>query len=73
MDQAFTDELGLHYGDNTIPVNIIWGEADTWLPIAQGRRLAEMIPEARFNFIPDTAHLVQADVPKPFKLRRIAI
>lgn len=61
--QRFTDELEPRYGDIAVPTLVLWGEHDQWLPIAQGRELAGLIPGARFHAIPGADHLVQHDAP----------
>jgi pimeloyl-ACP methyl ester carboxylesterase len=64
LDQRFTDEIEGMYGDIRCPTRIVWGEQDTLLPIADGRRLAGKIPHAEFYPIPDSGHLMQADAPE---------
>jgi pimeloyl-ACP methyl ester carboxylesterase len=44
-------------------VHILWGEQDAWIPAQHGRRLAELIPTARFELIAGAEHLVQHDAP----------
>jgi pimeloyl-ACP methyl ester carboxylesterase len=62
-DQRDTDEVEPRYGDITAPTLVVWGEADPWLPVAQGRELARRIPGARFELLPEAGHLVQEDAP----------
>ncbi|WP_086828655.1 alpha/beta fold hydrolase [Allokutzneria sp. NRRL B-24872] len=62
-DQHFTDEVQHRYPEIDIPVLICWGEQDTWIPIAKGHELAELIPGARFEPIAGAGHLVQEDAP----------
>ena len=64
MDQRFTDEVEPRYGEVRCPVQILWGEEDRWLPIAQGRELARRIPGAAFHPVPDSGHLIQEDAPE---------
>ncbi|WP_439580022.1 alpha/beta fold hydrolase [Elioraea sp.] len=64
MDQRFTDEVEPLYGAIRCPAQILWGEDDQWIPIAQGRRLAAMISGARFMPVPDCGHLMQHDAPE---------
>jgi pimeloyl-ACP methyl ester carboxylesterase len=45
-------------------VQVLWGEADGWVSIEIGRRLAGMLPDARFLPIPGAGHLVQEDAPE---------
>lgn len=64
LDQKYTDEIEGLLGDVRCPTRIVWGEEDTLLPIADGRRLAEKMPKAEFYPIPDSGHLMQADAPE---------
>jgi pimeloyl-ACP methyl ester carboxylesterase len=64
LDQRFTDEIEGMYETVRCPTRIVWGEDDNWIPIADGRRLAEKIPSAEFFPIPNAGHLVQADAPE---------
>jgi pimeloyl-ACP methyl ester carboxylesterase len=63
-DERFTDEVEPRYPSVAVPTHVVWGEDDAWIPIRQGRRLAEMIPGATFESIPDAGHLVQFDAPE---------
>jgi pimeloyl-ACP methyl ester carboxylesterase len=64
FDQRFTDEIQQRYRDVRAPTLIIWGEQDRWLPIAQGRELATLIPDASFRPVAGSGHLVQEDAPE---------
>lgn len=45
------------------PVLILWGEYDTVVPIADGRRLAERLPNARFEMIARSWHRPHVERP----------
>ncbi|WP_116046726.1 alpha/beta fold hydrolase [Amycolatopsis palatopharyngis] len=62
-DQRYTDEVEPRYTDITLPVLVCWGEDDTWIPVAKGEQLADVIPGARLRRIPRAGHLVQEDAP----------
>jgi pimeloyl-ACP methyl ester carboxylesterase len=62
-DERFTDELRDGFGDITVPTLVLWGEHDRWIPVSQGRELANLIPGAQFRVIPGADHLVQHDAP----------
>ncbi len=47
-----------------IPTQVIWGEQDRLFPPAYGRRLASLIPGARFATIPDCGHLPAIEKPE---------
>jgi pimeloyl-ACP methyl ester carboxylesterase len=46
-----------------VPTHVIWGGEDQLFPPAYGRRLASLIPGARFSVIPDCGHLPQVERP----------
>jgi pimeloyl-ACP methyl ester carboxylesterase len=46
-----------------LPVRILWGAEDTWIPLETGRRLAALIPGSTLAEVPDAGHLVQYDAP----------
>jgi pimeloyl-ACP methyl ester carboxylesterase len=62
-DQRYTDEVEPHYPSLDLPVTVIWGEADSWIPVDRAHRLAELIPGARAHIVPDAGHLIQLDAP----------
>ncbi|HEX5370151.1 MAG TPA: alpha/beta hydrolase [Dehalococcoidia bacterium] len=45
------------------PVLLIWGEADTVVPLAAGRRFAELLPNARLVTLPGGSHAVAQEQP----------
>ncbi|GHE06303.1 alpha/beta fold hydrolase [Streptomyces alanosinicus] len=47
----------------TRPALVAWGAEDRMMPPATGRRLAELLPNARYVEIPDARTLVQLDNP----------
>jgi pimeloyl-ACP methyl ester carboxylesterase len=63
FDEAFLEEIQRGCATIEIPVQILWGEQDGWIPAEHGRRLAKLIPGAGFELIPDAGHLVQHDAP----------
>jgi pimeloyl-ACP methyl ester carboxylesterase len=62
-DQRDTDEIEPLYGQINVPTLVVWGEADRWIPVAQGRELARRIPGARLEVLRGSGHLVQEDEP----------
>ena len=54
-------EKWLHRID--VPTHVIWGDSDQLFPVEYGRRLAGLIPSARFSTIPDCGHLPQVEQP----------
>jgi pimeloyl-ACP methyl ester carboxylesterase len=49
--------------DVTVPVLVIWGEADRMIPVEHGRAYAKAIPGARFLLLPEAGHLPQLETP----------
>lgn len=50
-----------------MPVLLIWGDADTATPIADGRRMEELMPEAGLAVIPGAGHFSFLDNPVLFQ------
>lgn len=46
------------------PVLIVWGEEDAIAGIDEGRRVADTMPDVRFEGIPDAGHLPWIDAPE---------
>jgi len=64
FDQRWTDEIEHRYAEIRCPTLILWGEHDRWLPIEQGRRLANLINDAQLKTVAGAGHLVQEDAPE---------
>ena len=47
-----------------VPVRIVWGENDAWLPPAAAERLHELIPTSDLILLPDTGHFAMEDSPQ---------
>ncbi|MGH8876914.1 MAG: alpha/beta fold hydrolase [Stackebrandtia sp.] len=62
-DERYTDEIQDRYPDIAIPVAIVWGAEDTWIPRDRATRLAEMIPGAETEIIAEAGHLIHCDAP----------
>ena len=46
-----------------LPVLVVWGSQDTWIPVDRAHRLAGLIPGARLRIIDGAGHLIQLDQP----------
>lgn len=64
MDLCYTDEIEHRLGAMEHPVQLLWGEEDEWIPLSQGRRLAERLTEGRLTIVPASGHLMQEDAPE---------
>jgi pimeloyl-ACP methyl ester carboxylesterase len=62
-DQRYTDEIEPRYPTLDLPVMIVWGEADAWIPVDHAHTLASLIPGAQLHVVPGAGHLVQLDAP----------
>jgi pimeloyl-ACP methyl ester carboxylesterase len=59
-----TREVADRLGQITVPVGLIWGEHDEWLPLETGRRLYAAIPTADLTVVPRAGHFVTEDAPE---------
>lgn len=62
-DEAYTDEIEPHLGSIEIPVLVVWGTEDAWIPVEHAHRLVRSIPGAELVLIDDASHLIQLDAP----------
>ncbi len=63
-DQRHTDEIEPLYPTIDLPVSIIWGTEDTWIPVDRAHRLAGLVPGAELHLVPEAGHLIQLDQPE---------
>lgn len=63
-DQRHTDEIEGRYSTLDLPVAVIWGAEDTWIPVDRAHRLAGLIPGAELHVVPQAGHLIQLDAPE---------
>lgn len=61
--QRWTDEIQPRYGELDLPVLILWGEEDRWVPVEKAYELDALLPASRLRVLPDTGHLLQEDAP----------
>lgn len=62
-DERFTDEIQDRYGEIDLPVLVVWGAEDTWIPVHMAQRLATAIPGARLEIVHGAGHLIHYDAP----------
>ncbi len=62
-DESFTDEVEPMYPDLDLPVLVVWGREDTWIPVDRAHRLAAMVPGCSLEIIDGAGHLIQYDAP----------
>ena len=63
MDQRYTDQIEDRLTGLRCPVQLLWGEEDQWINVAQGDALADRLG-ARYLRVPRAGHLVQEDAPE---------
>jgi pimeloyl-ACP methyl ester carboxylesterase len=47
-----------------VPVHIVWGEQDGWIPVERAYRLQKLIPQSTLCTVPGSNHLIQFDAPE---------
>ncbi|NUW46790.1 alpha/beta fold hydrolase [Nonomuraea rhodomycinica] len=62
-DERFLEENERLLGRVGIPVRILWGTRDAWIPVEVARRLRSLIPGAELSLIEDAGHLMHHDAP----------
>lgn len=63
-DESFTDQVEPLYPAIDVPVLVVWGQDDTWIPVDRAYRLQDLIPGARLTVIAEAGHLIQLDQPE---------
>jgi pimeloyl-ACP methyl ester carboxylesterase len=58
-----TAELEPRLNSIGAPVQVVWGEEDSWLDPSQGKLLAEKIPNAEMHLVSNAGHFVMEDAP----------
>ncbi|MEO6445507.1 MAG: alpha/beta hydrolase [Gemmatimonadaceae bacterium] len=64
LDSADTQLLEPRLKDIVSPTAIVWGTEDPFLPVGIGRQLAEAIPGATLDVIPDVRHFAPEEAPE---------
>ncbi len=62
-DERFLEENEQRLGQIDIPVRVLWGADDAWIPATQAEKLSALIPTATLRLIDGAGHLVQYDAP----------
>ena len=63
-DAKYIDEVQSQYAPMSQPVNIIWAENDTFIPISQGQELAKLLNVNTITKVPQAGHVIQEDAPE---------
>ena len=62
-DHGLLDDNERRLGELDLPVRILWGTEDQWIPIETGRRFAALVPGAELTEVPGAGHLLPYDAP----------
>ncbi|WP_433337745.1 alpha/beta fold hydrolase [Spirillospora sp. CA-294931] len=62
-DERFLEENERNLGGMSIPVRIVWGAQDTWIPTSTAERLRSLIPGADLTLVDGAGHLIHYDAP----------
>lgn len=63
-DERYTAEVEPLFGKVRCPAAIFWGEDDPWIPLARGRALHKLMPQAEFHTMSGVGHLPQLEAPE---------
>jgi pimeloyl-ACP methyl ester carboxylesterase len=63
LDESSIARLEARLGPMDVPVRIIWGAEDTWIPPDQAKRLQGYIANAEVFIIPEGGHFLMEDAP----------
>jgi pimeloyl-ACP methyl ester carboxylesterase len=64
-DLGLLEDNERRLADLELPVRVLWGAEDGWIPLETGRRLAGLVPGATLEVVAGAGHLVQYDAPVP--------
>ena len=56
-----------------VPVLIVWGDRDAWVPIARSAPLRNELPQAEWFVVPGAGHLVLEERPEAVDARLVEI
>ena len=62
-EESFLQENERQLPELAVPVRILWGTNDAWIPVTTGRRLAGLIAGCEFQLIDGAGHLMHYDAP----------
>ncbi len=62
-DEKFLRDNESRLDTIAIPVRIVWGSEDTWIPVERAHRLQELIPDSTLAVVPSSSHLMHYDQP----------
>ena len=65
-DQRHVEDVEARYGEvgKKMPVQIIWGKEDRWIPVDRASKLADMFGTSNTVVIGEAGHLIHYDQPE---------
>lgn len=63
-DERYTDEVEPRYPEIDVPVAVVWGAEDAWIPVERAHQLAALVPGAELHVVPGAGHLIHLDAPE---------
>jgi pimeloyl-ACP methyl ester carboxylesterase len=57
------ENLAVHFKEIKVPILIIWGEKDRWMPLNYFKRVSKTFPQATTLLIPHCGHIPQEECP----------
>lgn len=63
-DERYLRENEELLANMTVPVHIVWGDQDAWIPVERADRLHNLIPHSTVRKVPGSNHLIQFDAPE---------
>jgi pimeloyl-ACP methyl ester carboxylesterase len=63
IDEALVERTYTALERLDMPVKVIWGEEDTWLPVEQAERVAKRVAKADLSIVPGGGHFLPEDAP----------
>jgi len=64
FDAKKLNEMHLNFSKIKLPILILWGEADTLIPLSHYRHFLEDFPTANTRLIPECGHMPQEEKPQ---------
>lgn len=64
FDEQDTEDFAPLVGSVTVPVLLVWGDSDQWLPLEKGEHLASLLPKSELIVVPDAGHFAMEDQPQ---------
>ena len=64
FDSPLAVEFSKRYGEIAVPLLIVWGDHDKWVPPEFGPRLQAMVPGSRLVVVADAGHLPHQERPE---------